>query len=165
MKSITLGYMNTLEFEDNDKQYDLICQLDNLKKEKRITEKDFDIIASMMRLHQKLPDLKHVLFEQGFILPTNEIGLDSHSAKWVYERKGEPTRMVIYQQKSFETMWNRSDSYSSMTEYNAGNVKAIEEYYNNESDYGRFKDHGRTCIVKIDDNVVIDGSQKYETKP
>jgi len=157
MKTIYGKSGERYEFEDSDKRYDCLNQLVLMKGKGQITEDDFDIIASMFHLHSKLRALEEVLFNQGFILPTNDkvIG-DSQKATWIYEKEKELRRVVRYVYHSFETMWNRSDSFSFNTEYEAGDLIANYEFGHSESDYGRDKETHTYRFVKIKNKLVLE---------
>ena len=160
MKTVYGKFSTSYEFEDSDKRYGLFNQLIMLKNQGQITESDFDIIASMYPLHQKLPALEHVLFLQGFILPVNDKGLDSQKATWIYEKKGDLKRVVNHVYDSFETMWNRSDRFSFTTTYEAGEVTASEEFGHSERDYGRIVETHKYFTVKIKGKVVIEDKEE-----
>ena len=115
----------------------------------------------MFHLHNKLPALETVLFEQGFILPVNNKTLgDSEKATWIYEKKDEPRRTVTYEHESHETMWNRSDYFSFTTVYEAGDLVATDEFSHSENDYGRNKETHRYLSVKIKDKLVLENKEE-----
>ena len=157
MKTVYGKFSIPYEFEDSDRSYDSFNQLVIMKGKEQIKENDFDIIASMFDLHKKLPALETVLFNQGFILPENKkvIGT-SQEAIWIYEKEGELRRVVKYSHESFETMWNRSDSFSFDIEYEAGNLIAKYEFRHSESNYGKNKERYKYYSVKIENNLVLE---------
>jgi hypothetical protein len=153
-----------LEFEDSDGNYTTYEQLSAMVGKQQINEQDFDIIAAMFRLHNKLPALETVLFSQGFILPSNEKTFgDNEKAVWIYEKQGESKRTLTYEHDSHDTMWNRSDFFSFTNTYEAGEVLAKDEYVHSENDYGRIVETRKNRLVKLRDKVLLNEAQKWDT--
>lgn len=73
MKLIKLGFFKTLEFEDSDTNYECMKKLMEYRDENTIDKTDFNIICSMFELHQDLPPVAKVLYDNGFTLPENEV--------------------------------------------------------------------------------------------
>ena len=121
VKSIKLGFFTTLEFADSDAAYDCVKRLIEFRDENVIGKTDFAIICSMFELHKELPPVAKVLYDNGFILPENEIvaGI-SHNAAWKRERQNEQSKILEYSDKYNETAHQQSDSYYKNAEYAVG---------------------------------------------
>ena len=165
MKSIKLGFFTTLEFEDSDIDYDCMKKLMEFRDENVISKTDFDIICSMFELHKKLPPVAKVLYDNGFILPENEIVADcSHSAIWKYEQQNKP-KMLKYSDKYNETMNHQSDRYYKNAEYTVGDLVAKYEYRVLMHDYARakIKKNHKLCTIAIKDKTILEHREDYET--
>jgi hypothetical protein len=164
LKSIKLGFFTTLEFEDSDPDYACMRKLMAFRDEKVIGKTDFDIICSMFELHEKLPPVAKVLYDNGFILPENEIVPDySHYALWKYERQNEPPKTLTYSDKYHETPNHQSDSYYKNAEYTVGDLVAKCEYSVLMSDYGKIKKNHKLCTVAVKGKVILENRADYET--
>ena len=117
MKSVKLGFFMTLEFEDSDPDYECLRKLMVFRGENVVGKVDFDILCSMFALHEKLPPVAKVLYDNGFVLPENEIvqGI-SHKAVWKYEQQNEPVKTLKYSDKYQETPKHETDSYCKNSE-------------------------------------------------
>ena len=164
MKSIKLGFFTTLEFEDSDPDYVCMRKLMAFRDQKIIGKTDFDIICSMFELHEKLPPVAKVLYDNGFILPENKIVPDySHDAVWKYEQQNDPSKMLKYSDKYHETANHQSDSYYKNAEYTVGDLVAKYEYSVLMSDYGKIKKYHKICTVTSKHKVILENRKDYET--
>ena len=164
MKSVKLSFFTTLEFEDSDPDYECLRKLMKFRDENVIGKADFDILCSMFELHEKLPPVAKVLYDNGFVLPENEIvqGI-SHDVVWTYEQQSSPVKTLKYSDKYHETPNHESDSYYKNTEYAAGDLVAKYEYAVLMSDYGKIKKHHKLCTVTIKDKLVLENRKDYAT--
>ena len=164
VKSIKLSFFTTLEFEDSDPDYACMKKLMTFRDENIISKTDFAIICSMFELHKKLPPVAKVLYDNGFILPENEIVHGySHDAVWKYERQNEPSKMVTYSDKYHETPKHQSDRYYKNAKYTVGDLVAKYEYSVLMQDYGKIKKHHKLCTVAIKGKVLLENREDYET--
>ena len=164
MKSIKLGFFTKLEFEDSDTAYDCMKKLMEFRDENVIGKTDFDIICSMFELHKELPPVAKVLYDNGFILPVNEIVPGySNNAVWKYEQQNKPLKMLKYSDKYHETMNHRSDRYYKNAEYTVGDLVAKYEYSVLMYNYGKIKKHHTLCTIAIKDKVILEHEEHYET--
>ena len=163
VKSIKLGFFTTLEFEDSDTDYDCMKKLMEFRDENIISKTDFDIICSMFELHKKLPPVAKVLYDNGFILPENEVVAGcSHIAVWKYEQQNKP-KMLKYSDKYHETMNHQSDRYYKNAEYTVGDLVAKYEYRVFMHDYGKIKNNHKLCTIAIKDKIILEHTEDYET--
>ena len=143
------------DYEDSDNRYDCFNKLFLIKEKGLITEQDLEIIVSMFNLHKNLPQLEQVLADQGFTKKEHEkIVGDREKTFWVDEKQKK--RSVKQSYESFETMWNRSDYFSFVTEYESGDLSAKDEFSHSESDYGRDKEARRYRFVKLQNDVLFE---------
>ena len=164
MKSIKLGFFTTLEFEDSDIDYDCMKKLMEFRDENVISKTDFDIICSMFELHKGLPPVAKVLYDNGFILPENEIVAGcSHNAVWKYQQQSKP-KMLKYSDKYHETVNHQSDRYYKSAEYTVGDLAATYEYRVLMYDYGKTKKTHKLCTIAIKDKVVLEHTENSETE-
>lgn len=164
MKSVKLGFFLTLKFEDSDPDYECLRKLMEFRDENVIGKADFDILCSMFELHEKLPPVAKVLYDNGFVLPENEIvpGI-SHTAVSKREQPNAPVKTLKYSDKYQETPNHKSDSYYKNAEYAAGDFVAKYEYTVLMSDYGKIKKHHKLCTVTIKDKVILENRKDYVT--
>ena len=164
MKSIKLGFFTTLEFEDSDIDYDCMKKLMEFRDENVISKTDFDIICSMFELHKKLPPVAKVLYDNGFILPENEVVPSySHNAVWKCERQNKQSKTLTYSDKYHETLNHQSDSYYKKSEYTVGDLVAKYEYRVFMHDYGKIKNNHKLCTIAIKDKTILEHREDYET--
>jgi len=164
VKSIKFGFFTTLKFEDSDPDYVCMRRLMEFRDEKVIGKTDFDVICSMFELHEKLPPVAKVLYDDGFILPENKIVPDySHDAVWKYERQNEPLKVLKYSDKYHETPNHKSDSYYKTAEYTVGNLVAKYEYSVLMQDYGKTKKNHKLCTVAVKGKGILENREDYET--
>ena len=140
VKSVKFGFFLTLEFEDSDPDYECLRKLIEVRDENVIGKASFDILCSMFELHEKLPPVAKVLYDNGFLLPENEIvpGI-SHDALWRYEQPNSPVQTLKYSDKYDETSNYQSDSFYKNAEYTVGDLVAKYEYAVLMSDYGKIQ--------------------------
>ena len=163
MKSIKLGFFTKLEFEDSDTAYDCMIKLMKFRDENIIGKTDFDIIGSMFELHKELPPVAKVLYDNGYVLPENEIVPGySHTAVWKYEQQNKPPKMLKYSDKYHETMHHQSDSYYKNAEYTAGDLVAKYEYSVLMQDYGKIKKNHKLCTIAIKGEVILEHREAYD---
>ena len=164
MKSVKLSFFTTLEFEDSDPDYECLSKLMAFRDANVIAKADFDILCSMFELHEKLPPVAKVLYDNGFVLPENEIvqGV-SHKAVWKYEQQNEPVKTLKYSDKYQETPNHESDSYYKNSEYAVGDLVAKYEYAVLMSNYGKIKKNHKLCTITIKDKLVLENRKEYET--
>ena len=163
MKSIKLGFFTTLEFEDSDADYCCMKKLMELRDENIVSKTDFDILCSMFELHKELPPVAKVLYDNGFILPENEVVAGcSQNAVWKYEQQNKP-KMLKYSDKYHETMNHQSDSYYKNAEYTVGDLVATYEYRVLMHDYGKIKKKHKRCTIAIKDKIILEHREDYET--
>lgn len=163
MKLIKLGFFKTLEFEDSDTNYECMKKLMEYRDENTIDKTDFNIICSMFELHQDLPPVAKVLYDNGFTLPENKVVHSySHNAVWNYEHQDKP-KSLIYSDKYHETMNHQSDSYYKNAEYKVGDLVAKCEYSVLMRDYGKIKKNHKLCTITIKDKVILEHAEDYET--
>ena len=123
MKSIKLGFFTILEFEGSGSDYDCLKKLMEFRDENIIDKTDFDIVCSMFELHKKLLPVAKVLYDNGFILPENEVVPSySHNAVWKCERQNKQSKTLTYSDKYHETLNHQSDSYYKKSEYTVGDL-------------------------------------------
>jgi len=164
VKSIKLGFFTTLEFEDSDTAYDCMKKLMEFRDENVIGKTDFAIICSMFELHKGLPQVAKVLYDNGFILPENEIVPNySHNAVWKYKQQNKPAKILKYSDKYHATMSHRSDRYYKEAEYTVGDLIAKYEYRVLMHDQGKIKKNHQLCTIAIKDKVILEYSKDYET--
>ena len=164
MKSVKLSFFTTLEFEDSDPDYECLSKLMAFRDANVIAKADFDILCSMFELHEKLPPVAKVLYDNGFVLPENEIVQDiSHNALWKYEQPNSPVKTLKYSDKYHETPNRESDSYYKNTEYVVGDLVAKYEYAVLMSNYGKIKKNHKLCTITIKDKLVLENRKEYET--
>jgi hypothetical protein len=164
VKLTKLSFFTTLEFEDSDPDYACMKKLMEFRDENVIGKTDFAIICSMFELHEKLPPVAKVLYDNGFILPENEIVPDySHNAVWKHERQNEPSRMLTYSDKYHETTNHQSDRYFKNAEYTVEDLVAKYEYRVLMQDYGKTKKHHKLCTVATKGKVILESREDYET--
>ena len=157
MKSIKLGYFTTLEFEDSDTDYDCLKKLMEFREKKVISKTDFDIICSMFELHKELPPVAKVLYDNGFVLPENEIVVGySHNAVWKYQQRNKPSKILKYSDKYHETLHHQSDRYYKNAEYTVGDLVAKYEYRVLMHDYGKIKKNHKLCTIAIKGKVILE---------
>jgi hypothetical protein len=165
VKSVKLGFFMTLEFEDSDPDYECLRKLMVFRGENVVGKADFDILCSMFELHEKLLPVAKVLYDNGFVLPENEIvqGI-SHDALWKYEQQpNAPVKTLKYSDKYHETPNHESDSYYKNSEYVVGDLVAKYEYAVLMSDYGKIKKTHKLCTITIKDKLVLENRKEYET--
>ena len=163
VKSLKLGFFTTLEFADSDTAYDCLKELMEFIDENVISKTDFVIICSMFELHKELPPVAKVLYDNGFILPENEIVPSySHNAVWKYEQPNKPSKILKYSDKYNETPDHQSDSYHKNAEYAVGDLVAKYEYSVLMRDYGKTRKNHKLCTITIKGKVVLEHSQDYE---
>ena len=162
MKSIKLSVFKTLEFEDSDAAYDCMKKLMTFRDEAVIGKTDFDVICSMFELHEKLSPVAKVLYNNGFILPENEIvaGI-SHNAVWKREQQNEPSKILEYSDKYDETAHHQSDSYYKNAEYAVGDLVARYVSSVLMCDYGKNKKNHKLCTIAIKDKVILEHREDY----
>ncbi len=164
VKSIKLGFFTTLEFADSDTAYACLKKLMEFRDENVIGKTDFAIICSMFELHKELPPVAKVLYDNGFILPENEIVPSySHNAVWKHEQHNEPSKILKYSDKYNETPDHQSDSYYKNAEYAVGDLVAKYEYSVLMRDYGEIKKHHKLCTLTIKGKSILEHRQDYET--
>ncbi len=157
MKTIKLGRFRILEFEDSDPDYECLQKLLQLKDENKLNKTDFDVIASMFELHKKLPPAAKILYDNGFLLPKNQIepGI-SHDTVWVHKQENEPTKTLKYKDRYVPTEEHQSDSYYKNSEYTREDLKAEYTYSVLMSDYGKTKKTEKHCIIKIKQETILE---------
>jgi hypothetical protein len=164
VKSIKFSFFTTLEFEDSDPDYACMKKLMGFRDENVIGKTDFAIICSMFELHEKLPPVAKVLYDNGFILPENEMVPGySHDALWRYERQNEPSKVFKYSDKYHETLNHQSDRYYKNAEYAVGDLVAKCGYSVLMSDYGKTKKNHKLCTVAMKGKVILECGEDYET--
>jgi hypothetical protein len=157
MKSIKLGFFTVLEFEESNTNYDCIRQIMQAKDRQIIGQTDFDIICSMFELHKKLPPVAKVLYDNGFVLPKNEIVPGySHDAVWKYEQQNEPLKIFKYSDKYNETKDHQSDSYYKLSEYRVGDLLAKCECSILMSNYGKNKKNQKNCTITANNKFILE---------
>ncbi len=157
MKTIKLSRFKILEFEDSDPDYECIQKLLQLKEENKLNKTDFDVIASMFELHKNLPPAAKILYDNGFLLPKNQIepGI-SHEAVWVYKQENEPTKTIKYKDRYVPTEAHQSDSYTKNSEYTTEDLTAEYTYKVLMSDYGKTKKTEKHCIIKVKQETILE---------
>jgi hypothetical protein len=118
----------------------------------------------MFELHKELPPVAKVLYDNGFILPENEIVPGySHTAVWKYEQQSKPSKTLNYSDKYHETLNHQSDSYYKNVEYMVGDLVAKYEYSVLMPDYGKIKKNHKLCPIAIKGKVILENREDYET--
>lgn len=164
MKSVKLGFFTTLEFEDSDTCYECMKKLMEFRDEQVIGKTDFDIICSLFELHEKLPPVAKVLYDNGFILPENEIVPNiSHTAVWKCEQTSEQPKTLKYSDKYHATTNHQSDRYYKNAEYTVGDLVAKHEYSVLMHDYGKTKKTRKLCTITVKDKVILEHKDDHET--
>ena len=164
LKSVKLGFFMTLEFGDSDPDYECMKNLMEFRDESVIDKVDFDILCSMFELHEKLPPVAKMLYDNGFILPENDLVPDiSHNAVWKYEQQNAQVKTLNYSDKYHETPNHKSDSYYKNAEYAVGDLLAKYEYTVLMSDFGKIKNNHKLCTITIKDKVIFENRKDYET--
>ncbi len=157
MNTIKLGRFRILEFKDSDPDYECLHKLLQLKDENKLNKTDLDVIASMFELHKNLPPAAKILYDNGFLLPKNQIepGI-SHDAVWVHKQENEPTKTLKYKDRYVPTEAHQSDSYYKNSEYTTEDLTAEYTYRVLMSDYGKKKKTEKHCIIKVKQEIILE---------
>ena len=165
MKTIRQGFED-FEFKDNDPDFACFKQLIELEEKGILTKMDFDVISSMFELHRKLRSLSEILLKNGFTPRKNKRSPSATrtDAIWKYEKKGEETRTLKYEERTWETMWNRSDHYHIDIQYNVKDLTVTYQFKMCETDYGRRQEHEKHCSIKKNDKIILEHEKDYLKK-
>lgn len=165
MKTIRRGFED-FEFKANDPDFNCFKQLIELEEKGVLTKMDFDVVSSMFKLHRKLRSLPEVLFDNGFTLPENKQSPSGGrtDAIWKYEKEGEETRALKYEERMWDTMYNRSDHFHIDIEYKAKDMIATYQFRMCETNYGRNKKREKHCSIKKNTKIVLEHQKDYLKK-